>query len=165
MPRNRSTNTRSLSNRISTLQREINPSIQVSGDMTSGNRRYVTRKIVQISSTTSGSLDYTPATLNVPDGAKILSLKCYSLDTRVLTCVIPNDTGIAVNNGNSASPFSGFTRQQAAPLSRFPMIKINIPDLLAAPLDAVGTTKLFTLSANGATTATFRVVFTAKYLA
>jgi hypothetical protein len=143
----------------------MDPCVQASGQTLYNGKRYVNRKLVVVITATTNTLDVTPASLGVPDGAKILSLKVYSIDTRSITVTVPNDSIMVVNNGSTTAPFGGIVRNVAAPLSRFPVVKVNIPDLLAAPLDNAGTGKLFTVSTIGSTTPTFRIAFTAKYLA
>jgi len=127
---------------------------------------YITRKVTAIlSAGTSGNSAVAAAsTLGVVDGAKILSLKAYSLQNRTLTIDVPNGTPLTVNDGNTTAPYGGFKKTVAAPLSRFPVIKMNIPDILAAPLNSDSTETLFTLSSETIDDK-FRVVYTAKYLA
>jgi len=144
----------------------MNPSITATGDLSSGSpKMYITRKLatILVASSTS-SVKVTPSLLSINDGAKILSMKIYALDERTLTVNVPNTTILTVNTGSTTAPFGGFIKTVAAPLSRFPMIKVNIPDQLAAPLNSDSTEELLTVSNSGATPK-FRVVYTAKYLA
>jgi len=164
-PRNRSTNYLSLSNRITSLQREMNPAITCSGSVPSSNQKmYITRRVTAYLKAANGSVAVTAAALAVTDGAKILSVKIHSINGRILTIEVPNGTTLVVNDGNTTAPFGGFRKTTAAPLSQFPSIKVNIPDLLAAPLNKDSTETLFNLTSEVLDN-TFRVVYTAKYLA
>jgi hypothetical protein len=145
----------------------MNPAITCSGTVPNGTpKMYITRKVTALlpAGTSTSSVTATPAALGVADGAKILSLKAYSLRNRTLTIDVPNGSVIVVNDGSSTAPFGGFKKTVAAPLSRFPVIKMNIPDLLAAPLNSDSTETLFSLSSEGIDDL-YRVVYTAKYLA
>jgi len=168
-PRNRSTNTRSLSNRITNIQREINPCIQMTGVLPSGAQKfYVTRKVTSIVpiGTGNGGTYATPSNLGVVDGAKILSLSVSNITGRTLSVNVPYGSIILVNNGNTTAPFGGLQKTVTAPLSRFPTIRMNIPDVMAAPLNADSTEPLFIMNGGpGETSTYFRVTYTAKYLA
>jgi len=125
---------------------------------------YVTRKVSYIT-TMNSSLVVSPFKLSVKDGAKILSLRIQSLGSRTLTVEVPNGTAFAVNTGTAIAPFGGFRKMVVAPLSRLPTIKINIPDLLAAPLNADSTETLFSAFVETTGDIPVRIMYTAKYLA
>jgi len=127
---------------------------------------YVTRKVTSIISTTSTSPYVTPSMLGVVDGAKILSLSVSFLSGRTLTVNVPNESILLVNNGNTTAPFGGIQKTVTAPSTRFPTIRINIPDVMAAPLNADSTQQLFQVTGGPGETGTyFKVTYTAKYLA
>jgi hypothetical protein len=150
-PRKRSTNTRALSTRLSQLQREMNPQVVISGNVVAATpQNYVTRKILTYASMSNSTLTVTGTTLNVPDGAKVLKVQVRNLTGRTLKVTVPQDTAlmIAPADGSSTVPFGGSTKCVAAPLSRFPKSTIQVPDLLAAPVDKVGTATLFTVGSQ-----------------
>jgi len=125
---------------------------------------YVTRKVTAYLTGTS-SVQVSPSSLGVVDGAKILSFKVSSITGRTLSINVPNGTSLAVNDGSSIAPYAGQRKTVFAPYSRLPTIKVNIPDLLAAPLNSDSTEQLFSISSEGSGEHTFRVTYTAKYLA
>jgi len=165
-PRKSSTNTRALSTRLQQLQREMNPQVTCSGmTVTSSTKQYVTRKLVTYANLVSGSLAVTPVALGVPDGSKILKMVVKNLTGRTLNLYTPVDTGLILSeaDGTSGTPFGGLTKTTSAPLSRFPTLTVQVPDLLARPLDAVSTALLFTVSATGGTTDTVQFTSTVRY--
>jgi hypothetical protein len=132
----------------------------------SAQKIYVTRKVTSIIATTSGNPNVTPSSLGVVDGAKILSLSVSNISGRTLTVNVPYTSVILVNNGNTTAPFGGLQKTVTAPSTRFPTIRMNIPDVMAAPLNADSTELLFTVAGGPGETGTyFKVTYTAKYLA
>jgi hypothetical protein len=164
-PRKRSTNTRALSTRLSNLQREMNPNMTCTGANFDGSKAWVTRKYVTTASLTSGVLDVLNTTLPAPDGAKVLKVQARNLTGRVLRMVVPSGSSLMVESGDSGAPFQGFTRYTSAPLSRFPTLVLNVPDLLARPLDTSSSSKAFTLGAASGSTDTVELMVTVRYLA
>jgi hypothetical protein len=131
----------------------------------SAQKFYVTRKVTSIFSITTGN-NVTPSLLGVADGAKILSLSVSNINGRTLTVNVPYTSVLLVNNGNTTAPFGGLQKTVTAPLSRFPTIRMNIPDVMAAPLNADSTEVLFTAAGGPGETGTYyKVTYTAKYLA
>jgi hypothetical protein len=89
----------------------------------------------------------------IPDGSKILSIKATNLSGRSLIFTVPSGSAIMLTQDAAASaPLPAISRLMVAPLSRFPVIKVNIPDLLAKPIDTEGsaTANLCLLTTDGA---------------
>jgi len=127
---------------------------------------YVTRKVTSIFSMASGSSNVTPSLLGVVDGAKILSLSVSFLSGRTLTVNVPYTSILLVNNGSTIAPFGGLQKTVTVPSNRFPTIRMNIPDVMAAPLNADSSDVLFTVAGGPGETGTYyKVTYTAKYLA
>jgi hypothetical protein len=150
-PRKRSTNTRALSTRLSQLQREMNPQVVMSGNVVAADpRNYVTRKVMTFASMATSTLAVTPTVLNCPDGCKVLKVQVRNLAGRTLKVYVPPESALmmAQADGTSAVPFGGVTKCVVAPLSRFPKVVLQVPDLLARPLDKTSTDPLFTVSSQ-----------------
>lgn len=107
-----------------------------------------------VGSTSSPSKDFVGTDLSstIPDGAKILSMKITSLTGRYVAVTVPSGSALMLTQDQAASaPLPGLSRFNVAPLSRFPVVRVNIPDLLARPIDTGAGTTLFTVS-NGSST-------------
>jgi len=89
----------------------------------------------------------------IPDGSKILSIKATNLNGRSLTFTVPSGSELMLTQDAAASaPLPTISRMMVAPLSRFPVIKVDIPDLLSRPIDtdSASTATLFSLATDGA---------------
>jgi len=137
MPRKSSTNMRSLSNRISNIQREMNPNLSANGtqlltassSIALSRATYVDRSYVVLASglaagTTLTDNDFT----SVPQGSKIMGFRVRNLTSRTLRVVVGPNSKIVADSGTQLNQLDRFV---AAPYSRFPTIKVNVPDLLA----------------------------------
>jgi hypothetical protein len=157
-PRKSSTNTRALSTRISNIQREINPYIKLSGGTAVGTVKtmYVDRKTQGEFTMAAGALTVTSASVAsiLPTGCKILSMKVRNVTGRKIQVGIPSLNGLISNDGTaSADQNFEVRRVHYAPLSQFPQIKVEIPDLVASNIDTGNATtpfNLFTLVTDGA---------------
>jgi len=88
----------------------------------------------------------------IPDGAKILSMKVSNVTGRKISLTIPGLSGLISNDGSSTESNTSMTKVAYAPLSRFPVLKVQIPDLVASNVDTAGTTvPMFTLVTDGPT--------------
>jgi hypothetical protein len=138
MPRKSSTNLRSLSNRINNIQREMNPQLTCNGSMlltatTTNNSRatYVDRSYTVLGTIPTGATTVTLTDndfTTVPLGSKILSFRARNLTSRTLRILIGPNSKIW-DQGSAA--LNQVDRFIAAPYSRFPTLRVNIPDLLA----------------------------------
>lgn len=165
-PRKRSTNTRALSTRMSAMEKEMNPQVRCTGMTPSSFKpQFVTRKFVAVATLTTGSLTVKADTLGVPDGSKVLKVRVRNLAGRNLKISVPKDTGLLTvdSTGSSTAPFGGFEKYVAAPLSRFPTLVVNVPDLLARPLDLSGTETLFTVSTMATSADPVELTVTVRY--
>lgn len=157
---------RALSTRVSNLQREMNPTVTSTGLNYDTTRVAVVRKYTVVEPMSSGALAVTPQTLPLPDGSKVLKVQVRNLSGRVMKLSVPNDTGLVLAQaaGTSSTPFGGFQKYASAPLSRFPTLKLNVPDSLARPLDSTGAETLFTVTGvNGGTTDLVELTATCLY--
>lgn len=117
---------------------------------------YIRRKVNYTITLDSGSAIITGTTLKpfMPDGAKILNFKAINRTSRNLRIRIPKETRLfqrgAVNNVQGENEIADLHREVWAPLSRFPSIKVNVPDTLASGIDVDNTVTLFeVLSLDG----------------
>jgi len=158
---------RSLSNRLSALQKEMNPQVNVSGGTLSSSRtQYVTRKYATLVSLSSGTHTVTTGDSGLPDGCKVLKVVAKNLTGRYLVVTVPYDTPLVLPSaeGTSGNPFGGIKKYKTAPTTRLPTIKVQVPDLLASPLETTTTTTpLFTVGAMAASSDTVEIVFTVRY--
>jgi len=129
---------RSLSNRIDKIRREMNPQLSCNGDMillanSTNNSRatYVDRSYIVLASIPTGATsvaltdnDFT----TVPLGSKMLSFRARNLTSRTLRVLIGPASKIWDQNGTQLNQLDRFI---AAPFSRFPTLRVEIPDLLA----------------------------------
>jgi len=157
MPRKSSTNTRALSTRISNIQKEINPYIHLKGGTASGTAKsvYIDRVTQGEFLMVSGAKTISDSDLAgiIPDGAKILSMRVSNINGRKIFVQIPIVTALILNGGDSSAPNIAIDHTAYAPLNRFPVIKVDIPDLVARNIDtgASVTGTLFKLATDGAT--------------
>jgi len=168
-PRKRSTNNRSLSNRITALQKEMNPQINVSGStLASAKTQFVTRKYVGTVTMSASTFDVKTNTLSLPSGSKILKVVARNLTGRTLTVLVPTNTALMIPNSTGATAennaFQEIKKYKSAPLSRFPMIKLQVPDLLANPIDVSSADSLFTVGSSlSAATDAVEITMTVRY--
>jgi len=155
-PRKSSTNTRALSTRISKIQKEINPYIHLSGGTAAGTitTAYIDRKTQGEYLMASSVKTVLPSDFRdiIPDGAKILGMKISNVTGRKLQVTVPPDSGLILTGGSTSAQNKGLTRVAYAPLSRFPVVNIQIPDLVASNMDTgsnVG--QLLLLTTDGVT--------------
>lgn len=152
-PRKSSTNTRALSTRISNIQKEINPYIHLSGNAVgTAQAMYIDRVAMGEFILASGTADIKASQLNgiIPDGGKILSMKVINVSGRKLRVKIPALSPLTSNNGPTGNSNAALEKVAYAPLSRFPTLKVEIPDLLATNLDTNGTASDILFSVYGA---------------
>lgn len=142
-PRKSSTNTRALSTRIKNIQKEMNPYIHLTGGTAVGTTvtTYIDRKSSTVFQNTNGFNTVTAADLSLalPDGARILGMKIMNITGRELTVTIPADSALVTNKGPTDAPNKLMKMVAFAPLSRFPSLKVDIPDVLANTIDTGGT--------------------------
>jgi len=153
-PRKSSTNTRALSTRISNIQREINPYIHITGGTAQGvtTATYIDRKTQGEFLMVSGTLAVTSSALlgTIPDGGKILGMKISNVTGRKIALTIPGINGLISNDGTTTEPNTSVTKVAFAPMSRFPVLKVQIPDLVASNIDTAGSSiPMFTLVTDG----------------
>lgn len=146
---------RALSTRLTTLQREMNPQLRLTGTNFDVSKVATMRKYVVTAPTVSGVLNVTSTTLPLPDGAKVLKVRLRNLTGRTLKVSVPAGTGLVLNgaSGDANLPFGGFSKFDAKPFSRFPTLTLNVPDSLAAPLDSAGTATLFSVTGDSGSAA------------
>lgn len=146
-----------LSTAIKNIQKEMNPYASISGmplGSTENKATMIDKVYTTIVNTASKSLTVNCSALasTIPDGAKILSIKATNLSGRTLILTVPSGSALMLTQDQSASaPLPALSRLMVAPLSRFPVIKCNIPDLLAKPIDTGAGNPLFTLGTDGQT--------------
>jgi len=136
----------------------MNPYVSVQGGTAIGiqSATHIDRKCQSEFTMSSGALTVKAGDLLgvVPDGAKILGMKVYNINGRKIAVTIPNDSVLITTTGNPlTAPTVQIQKVAYAPLSVFPRLKIEIPDLIATPLDTntTSTQVLFKLVTDGAT--------------
>lgn len=156
-PRKSSTNTRALSTRITNLQKEMNPYATITGMPLGSNQtkstmidKVYTQVIPLGNDVSSKDLKCSDLDGFIPDGAKILSMKITNLTGRYVAVTVPSGSGLMLTQDQfTAAPLPALSRFNVAPLSRFPVVRVNIPDLLAKPIDVGATTTgLFSVNAG-----------------
>lgn len=87
----------------------------------------------------------------IPDGAKILSMKISNITGRKITVTIPAGSPLILTGKDSAALNSALVRVAYAPITRFPTLKVEIPDLIAANIDTAEPTNIvgFILTTDG----------------
>ena len=114
---------------------------------------YIDRKTTGEFTMSSKALDVklTDLLTMIPDGAKILSMKFSNTNGRKLTVTIPSDNPLILTGGSTAAPTQALMRRAFAPITRFPTIHVEIPDLIAANIDTAEPTgiKAFSLATDG----------------
>jgi len=88
------------------------------------DRSYVVLTVAPAAGLTLTDNDFTA----VPVGAKILGFRVRNLTSRTLRVIVGPNSKIVADQGTIVNQLDRFV---AAPYSRFPTIKVNIPDLLA----------------------------------
>jgi len=146
----------------------MSPQVNVSGQtLVSSQKQYVTRRFVGSVKLASSTFDVVCNTNALPDGCKVLKVVAKNLDGRSLTLTVPTNTALITSdtNGGTTAPFGGIKKMVSAPYTRFPTIKVQIPDLLAAPVDAANSTlPLFTVgSFLSGSTDTVQLTYTVRY--
>jgi hypothetical protein len=158
MPRKSSTNTAALSTAIKNIKKEMNPYISVKGGTASGilSQTYIDR-VSQSEFTMVGStLEVKQSSLAsiIPDGAKILDMKIHNINGRKIAVRIPAGSKLILTNGDPATGSNKEINKVAyAPLSRFPKLKVEIPDLVSTFIDtgSADSSSLFALITDGPT--------------
>lgn len=165
-PRNRSTNLRYLNKRISILQQETSPTISMTGSKymsgTSNQKMVIRRRCNTSVSLTSNKFVFSSASLAsvMPDGAKILNFKVVGNTCRNIRVKVPKDS-VMMNRGPNNSEVDDLYRENWQPLSRFPSIKVNVPDTLAKAIDTADTNSiLFEVQSQDVSTALITVSVT-----
>jgi hypothetical protein len=147
----------------------MSPQVNVSGStLASSSKQYVTRCYTGTVKLATGTHLVTSISNPLPDGCKVLKVVAKNLTGRSLTLAVPMSSGLvlSVAEGTSAAPFGGVKKFVTAPYTRFPTLKVQVPDLLAAPLDTGSATgvELFTVgSLDGASTDTVQLTYTVRY--
>lgn len=164
-PRKRSTNTRALSTRVSKIERELTPTLKVTGKMLSQNNSAmmipIRKSLVYYRSGTNGTADISSLDLNLPSGARILSAKVRLLNGRRLN--VSFFPTVLMDNQDPTS--SGMTRYDTKPYTQFPTVSCDIPDTMAKPQPG-DATKIFSCTGttlNSGTTADFEIVIFATW--
>jgi len=159
-----------LKGQVASLRKEINPTIQLSGSriQTSSGCKVPLRRSINCTYTGASSTNTVGVTGNslgtagIPDGARILDFKVTNRTGRRVFVNIPVDSQLCYfgPNGNP----SVVTKEVWAPLSRFPTLKVNIPDAITNTIDTnVTAVSLWNMGGiPGATTDTFTV--TVRYI-
>jgi hypothetical protein len=133
------------------------------GTLTSSKQQYVTRKLTGIVTMANSVFNVTGASNNIPDGCKILKVVAKNLTGRTLTLEVPVST-VMMDMGTVDKTFGPIKKFVTAPLSRFPTIKVNIPDLLALPITNDASQPLFTLgSLISSATDAVELTYTVRY--
>jgi len=146
----------------------MNPQVDVTGTtLSSSKAQFVTRKYGGIVKLSSGTFTVYSNTNGLPDGCKVLKVVAKNLEGRSLQVNVPYSSALMISDsrGGPSNPFTEIKKYVTAPLSRFPKITLQIPDLLAAPLDTGDTTAvLFELgSFNSTSTDTVELIYTVRY--
>lgn len=139
-----------LKSQVSNIRKEITPTIQLSGTRfgTSAKLPIHRRLNLAITPTTSNSIvlyGTQLGTAGMPDGSRIMDFKVTNRSGRRVAVVIPVDSGLCYfgANGNPST----VQKEVWAPLSRFPTLKVNIPDVVTSTIDTNNsTTPLFGIS-------------------
>jgi len=157
-PRKSSTNTSALSTAIKNIQKEMNPYISIKGGTASGvlKQTYIDRVSQSEFTMASSTFNVKASDLlsQLPDGAKILGMKVHNINGRKIAVRIPAGSKLILTNGDPATASNQEINKVAyAPLSRFPILKVEIPDIVATPIDVISsnTEVLFTLTTDGPT--------------
>jgi len=156
----------SLTAQVANIRKEINPTVQLSGQRvftTSGNgikvplRRNLNCTLTPLSNNLFAITGSILGSIGIPDGARILNFKVTNRTGRRVLVTIPVDSGLCYF-GPNGSP-ANVTKEIWAPLSRFPTLKCNVPDVVANTIDTNNTsTNLFTIGGvGGSTNDTFTV--------
>jgi len=136
MPRKSSTNMRSLSNRITRIQREMNPQLSANGTqlLTSSSAitlrsTYIHRSFTVLAKgLAAGTILTDNDFTGIPVGAKILSFRVRNLTSRTIRVLVGPNSAIVADSGTLQNQLDRFV---ASPYSQFPTIRVNVPDLLA----------------------------------
>jgi hypothetical protein len=150
------------------MQKELSPQVSLTGHaMASSQKQFVTRKYVTTVLLASGVKDVKTTDITLPEGCKILRFVARNLTGRTLTVNIPGETPLLIPSANKTdtSVFTQQKRYSAAPLSKFPVISAEIPDLLAAPFDPGSALTLFTVGSavNSQSSDTVEITYTVRY--
>jgi len=150
---------KSLTAQISSIRKEINPTVQLSGQRVTavgGSTKIPLRRNLNctITPAVSNFIAVTGSTLSalgIPDGARILGFKVTNRTGRRVIVGIPIDSGLCYF-GPNGSP-AVVNKEVWAPLSRFPTLKFNVPDVIANTIDTNNSsTSLFTIGGVSGTT-------------
>lgn len=135
----------------------MNPYVQVRGGTASGTQPalYIDRVTQGEFTMSNKTFDVLPSSLAgiIPDGAKILDMKIHNINGRKLSVTIPPSSGLLLTTGNTlTAPTIKQQKVVFAPITVFPKLKVEIPDIAAASID-VGSVSpvLFTILTDGDT--------------
>jgi len=166
-----STKYATLSRRVNNIKKELSPGVSCTGKTLGVTpKQWVTRTLVSSVALVAGTkaiLLGSGGDVNVPDGCKILGVTVKNLNGRFLKLTVPVDTGLLIPQaeGSSTVPFGGFTKYVSAPYTKFPTLKVEVPDTLARAQDVTGTAvTLFTVSAAGSATDLIELSVLVRYL-
>jgi hypothetical protein len=144
MPRKSSTNTRALSTRLSKMQKELNPVIQISGTRFASTQnkvpihRYLNCTYQTDSTAAKLVKGADLAAAGMQDGCRILDFKVVNRTGRRIAVNIPVDS-LLCYFGPNGSP-AQVQKERWAPLSKFPSISVNVPDVVASTIDTNNST-------------------------
>lgn len=127
----------------------------MTGSMGVTNTTLTTRTFKQkfrITLSSDAELNITGTSFKLPDGARILHAKFMLLNGRKIRVTAYPDT--LMIGTDSAAPKGLMARENIAPYNRFPVVKIDIPDSVARPIDNSGTTTLFSVLGSWLNTGT-----------
>lgn len=125
---------------------------------------YIRRKVNSTYTLAAGELKVTPSVLSntVPDGAKVLKVNVVGRDCRNVRVRVPKETKL-FSRGSNNNEEQDNNSEVWAPLSRFPSLKVDVPDTLSNALDTNdSTSELFTVFCKD--NATANVTLTLTYL-
>jgi hypothetical protein len=143
----------SLKGQVKEIKKEINPTVQLTGSRfgTTAKQPLHRHLNIPILPKTGDTLNVQTITGSVlglagmPDGSRILDFKVTNRTGRRVAVNIPVASNLCFFgiNGNP----SVVQKEVWAPLSRFPSLKVNIPDVVASTIDTNDTTNvLFTIN-------------------
>lgn len=161
---------RSLSNRLTTLQHEVTPRVRMTGTPVAVGsvqaKVFLNRKVNLTLNVPGVGYTVTPNSLAsvMPDGARLLKVVATNNTSRNLRVTVPQETILFVRGSKTNSEVSSMTREQWAPLSRFPTVTLNVPDTLSNCLDTNDNAAvLFTLLCGDNSTAEQKVTLRLTY--
>lgn len=148
MPRNGGSNQlNGIRQQLKSIQHEIQPLARITGGTAFAGTTptpsvRIHRKIILTETASSNVFKFTGAGL--PAGCKVKNVTLINTSGRSLILTVPASSGLFL----PGSVGQAMSSRTFAPLSRFPKLKLQIPDLLAAPITS--TSALFEGRCDGA---------------